>query len=73
MSNGGHTEEPNWSDVYAELRNKIRWAIGSTAAETGFMSLAFREQVAMSAPLAQEALERFQAIYEKPNLRVVGE
>ncbi len=63
---------PIWADVYAELRNKIRWAIGSTAAESGAISLSYRDQLAMAGPLAQEALEHIQAVYEKPNLRVVG-
>jgi len=65
--------EPDWQDVYAELRNKIRWAIGSTAAESGAISLSFRSQVAMAGPLAQTALETLQAMYEKPNLRIVNE
>lgn len=64
---------PNWGDVYAELRNKIRWAIGSTAAESGVLTLAFTQQVALAGPLAQEALESLQAIYEKPNLRIVNQ
>jgi len=67
------TMSPDWKDVYAELRNKIRWAIGSTANETGVLTLPFTQQVALSGPLAQDALESLQAIYEKPNLRVVGE
>lgn len=65
--------EPNWGDLYAELRNKMRWAIGSTVAESGLINLGFRSQVAMAGPLAQEALEKIQAIYEKPNLQIVGE
>ncbi len=64
--------DPPWQDVYAELRNKFRWAIGSTIAESGVINLPFRTQVELAGPLAQDALESLQAIYEKPNLRVIG-
>lgn len=66
------TTSPIWPDVYAELRNKIRWAIGSTVAESGVINLSYRDQLAMAGPLAQQALEHIQAVYEKPNLRIVG-
>lgn len=73
-SNGPiQSTSPIWANVYAELRNKIRWAIGSTAGDSGAINLSYRDQLAMAGPLAQEALEQLQAMYEKPNLRVVGE
>lgn len=64
--------EPNWGDVYAELRNKMRWAIGSTIADSGLINLPYRTQLALAGPLAQDALEEIRSIYQKPNLRIVG-
>jgi len=65
------TSSPDWAAVYAELRNKIRWAIGSTAGESGAVSLGFQEQMALAGPLAGEVTEAFKSLYEKPNLRLV--
>lgn len=63
--------EPDWKDIYAELKNKIRWAIGSTAAESGAINLPFTTQTELAGPLAQSVLETLQEMYEKPNLRLV--
>jgi len=65
--------ELHWEDVYAELRNKLRWAIGSTLAETGAISLPFRAQSHLAGVLSQDILELLKEIYEKPDLRVDGD
>lgn len=60
----------DWADLYAELRNKIRWAIGSTTAESGVINLAFRAQTALAGVVAQDILEALKEVYEKPDLRI---
>jgi len=60
----------DWADLYAELRNKIRWAIGSTTAESGVINLPFRAQTALAGVVAQDLLEVVKEIYEKPDLRI---
>jgi len=66
-------ETEPWADIYAELRNKVRWAIGSTTAESGVISLPFRAQTAMAGVVAQDILEVLQRVYEKPDLRIEQE
>jgi len=68
----GTTDEqsPNWEEIYAELRNKIRWAIGTTLAESGAINLGFREQTALAGPGAGAILEALKELYEKPNIRL---
>ena len=61
---------PGWEDTYAELRNKLRWAIGSTVAESGVTSLPFRAQTALAAIFAADMVELLKSLYEKPNLRI---
>lgn len=61
---------PRWDDTYAELRNKIRWAIGSTTAETGDINLNFRSQTALAGCLAADCLKVLKLLHEAPNLQV---
>lgn len=59
-----------WSDLYAELRNKLRWAIGTSCGESGVINLSYRAQTALAAVVAQDILEVLQQVYEKPDLRI---
>lgn len=59
-----------WDDLYAEMKNKVRWAIGSTLAETGAINLPYRQQSALAGVIAQDLLELLKEIYEKPDLRI---
>lgn len=62
--------EVDWADLYAELRNKVRWAIGSTIAESGAINLPYRAQTALAGVVAQDILEALKEVHEKPDLRI---
>jgi len=57
-----------WEPIYAELRNKIRWSVASTAQEAGF-NYSFRDSVALATVLAGDALKLMKAREAKPDLR----
>jgi len=65
--------QPGWEDIYAELRNKLRWAIGTTTAETGVINLSYRSQTAIAGILAQDTLSLLKAAHEKPDLHITTE
>ena len=47
-----------WEDVYAELRNKIRWSISSTATSVG-ISLSYEESLKHAKCAASQVVEDF--------------
>lgn len=61
---------PEWDDIYAELKNKLRWAVGTTTAETGVISLSYRSQTAIAGILAQDVLSLLKRMHEKPDLAI---
>lgn len=55
-----------WEDLYAELKNKLRWSI-STACAAQF-SMSYRASEAVAKPLAQLVIEGLKLKNEKPDL-----
>lgn len=60
-----------WEPIYAELLNKIRWAIASTAA--GAFNYSYRDSVALATVLAGDALKLMKKREEKPDLQFTPE
>ncbi len=59
-----------WEDLYAELKNKIRWAIGSSTG--GYFNLSYRVSNQLSGHIASDLLDLFKALEEKPDLDIVA-
>lgn len=57
-----------WEEIYAELQNKIRWAISSTCSNAGY-NLAFSEAKAMSSLASGDVLAALKAKQRTPDLR----
>lgn len=57
-----------WDDVYAELRNKFRWAIATTAAER--FPLTFKESLALASVLAGDTLTVMKRKADSPDFRI---
>jgi len=55
-----------WEDFYAELKNKIRWSIASTAG--GHFNLSYQASNQLAGMVASELLQVFKAKEEKPDL-----
>ncbi len=47
---------PEWEPIYAELQNKIRWSISSTARSAGF-NYSFQDSLALATWAAGDALK----------------
>lgn len=57
-----------WGPVYAELSNKFRWSISTTAASMG-CNYGFAECTAMGNQLAGDVITLMKLKEEKPDLR----
>jgi len=60
-----------WEMLYAELSNKIRWAIGTSVGATGSFNLSYREQQDIAHVLAGDLLACLKAKDETPDLDLV--
>lgn len=60
-----------WEQIYAELLNKIRWSVASTAA--GAFNYSYRDSLALAQVLAGDALKLMKAREEKPDMRFTPE
>lgn len=60
-----------WEIAYAELTNKIRWAISTTANSLG-MNIPFREAMGAASPLAADLLEEFKMKHDKPDYQLAS-
>ena len=60
-----------WEIIYAELMNKIRWAIASTVA--GAFNYSYRDSQALATVLAGDALRLMKMRHEKPDLSLTPE
>jgi len=61
-----------WEQIYAELLNKIRWSVASTAANIP-VNYSYQDSIALSKVLAGDALKLMKAREEKPDLRFTTE
>lgn len=59
-----------WEDLYAELSNKIRWAISTSVAAQ--FNLPFRECQAIARPLAHLVVEGLKLKDDAPDLSLSG-
>ncbi len=59
----------DWADLHSELKNKIRWAIGSSAAENGVGNLPYRDQKTWAGLLADQVVAGLKNMEEKPDFR----
>jgi len=57
-----------WEDIYAELMNKIRWAISSTVAQHSNMS--YRESQACARPFARIIADGLKLQSEAPDFSI---
>lgn len=55
-----------WEPIYAELANKIRWSIASTAKSEGW-HYSFQDSMALANVLAGDALKLMKIREEKPD------
>ena len=55
-----------WDFVYAELTNKIRWAISSTASQIP-LTIPFRDVMSVAGQFAGDVLPILKLMEEKPN------
>lgn len=60
-----------WEQIYAELLNKIRWAIASTAAGQGY-NYTYQDSIALATVLSGDALKFMKLKEEKPDLRATA-
>ncbi len=58
-----------WEPIYAELANKIRWAISSTGDSAG-ISYTYRESMAAANMAAGDLLRIMKVKWEKPDFRL---
>ncbi len=58
-----------WEPIYAELANKIRWAISSTGDSAG-ISYTYRESMAAANFSASDLLRMMKVKWEKPDFRL---
>lgn len=61
-----------WEQIYAELQNKIRWAIATTCSNAAY-NLAFSEAKAMSSLASGDVLAALKAKHRTPDLRLTKE
>lgn len=57
-----------WKNLQAELKNKIRWSIGTSSASAGF-NLSFQEQSALASLLADDVIAALKLSHESPDYR----
>ena len=55
--------------VYAELLNKFRWSVASTAAAQGW-NYTYNDSLALASVFAGDAIKLMKAKDEKPDLRL---
>jgi hypothetical protein len=60
--------EVEWAIVYAELTNKIRWAISSTASQIP-VNIPFRDAMSVGGEFAGTVLEILKRIHAAPNYK----
>jgi len=60
-----------WEQIYAELLNKIRWSIASTA--SGVFNYSYTETVALAGVCAGDVLKLMKLKEEKPDLRFTSD
>jgi len=58
-----------WEETYAELANKIRWAIASTVGAAG-INLPYRTSKGIATLFASDVLRLLKLLEEKPNLDI---
>jgi len=58
-----------WEHVHAELTNKVRWSISTTAAAAG-INYTYSEAMACSNVVAGDLVKLMKLKYEKPDLRI---
>jgi len=56
-----------WEPIYAELLNKFRWSIASTAA--GVCNYSYRDSLALASVAAGDVLKLMKLKEEKPDLQ----
>jgi len=56
----------DWEPIYAELANKLRWSISSTARAAGF-NYSFQESMALANYAAGDILRQMKAKNAKPD------
>ena len=57
-----------WKDLQAELKNKIRWSIGTASGSAGF-NLSFQAQSEMASLLADDVVAALKLSHESPDFR----
>ena len=58
-----------WEPIYAELANKLRWSISSTAAAAG-LNYTFAESMACANFAAADLIKLMKVKVEKPDYRI---
>lgn len=57
-----------WKNLHAELKNKIRWSIGTSSNSAGF-NLSFQEQQVLASLLAADVIAALRLKHGSPDYR----